>query len=263
MFKTLKRIKDHRYLLSQLVRKEIKLRYKRSVLGVLWSLLHPLLMMIIFTIVFSRFPKLANMPVPYYVFFLTGYLPWIFFSVSISNSHTSIIVNASLVKQVYFPRELLPYASCLSNLIHFLLAYGMWLIYLVLFQGALTWTLLLLPVAILIQLVFLLGLALMLSALNVFFRDVSQILEVCLTFLFYLTPVFYTFDIFSGDDALLVKVLGFNPMAQLVMLYRGILLDGFQILPEMLWYPAVWAVGMYLVGSFYFARAGRTFAKEL
>jgi lipopolysaccharide transport system permease protein len=260
---TVSRLAAHRYLLSQLVRKEIKLRYKRSALGILWSLIHPLAMMGIFTLVFSRFPRLSGMTVPYYAFFLTGYLPWIFFQTAISNAHGSIIVNASLVKQVYFPRWLLPLASCLSNLVHFLIAYGLWLVYLLLFLGALSPRLVLLPVAVLILFALLVGLALILSAVNVFFRDVGQILEVLLQFLFFLTPVIYTFDIFPPQDARIVTVLGLNPMAQVVLLLRGILLPGFPLTVFSVWYPAAWAAAMVALGIRTFRRADRTMAKEL
>ena len=260
---TIRDIARRRDLLVQLVRKEIKLRYKRSVLGVFWSLLHPLLMMGIFTLVFSRFPRLSGTPVPYYVFFMTGYLPWVFFSTSISNSHTSILVNASLVKQVYFPRQLLPLASCLSNLMHFAIAFGMWLVFVLFTYARFSPALLLIPVALAIQFTLLVGVALVLSAMNVFFRDVGQILEVLITFLFYLTPVFYTYAIFPPKDAWIVGALSLNPMAQLVMLYRGALLQGFEVTPFMVAYPALFAAAVLGLGHVVFLRASRDFAKEL
>ena len=256
-------IARRRDLLAQLVRKEIKLRYKRSALGVLWSLLHPLLMMGVFTLVFSRFPRLSGTPVPYYVFFMTGYLPWVFFSTAVANSHTSILVNASLVKQVYFPRQILPLASCLSNLLHFGIAFGMWLAFVLFTYARLSPALLLLPVAVAIQFALLVGVALVLSAMNVFYRDVGQILEVLITFLFYLTPVFYTFAIFPPADAWIVRLLSLNPMAQLVMLYRGALLHGFEVTPFMVAYPAAVAAAVLVLGHFVFLRASRDFAKEL
>jgi lipopolysaccharide transport system permease protein len=260
---TISEIARRRDLLAQLVRKEIKLRYKRSVLGVFWSLLHPLLMMAIFTLVFSRFPRLSGTPVPYYVFFMTGYLPWVFFATTISNSHTSILVNASLVKQVYFPRQLLPLASCLSNLMHFGIAFGMWLIFVAFTYARLSPALLLLPVALAVQFTLLIGVALALSSMNVFFRDVGQILEVLITFLFYLTPVFYTFAIFPPKDAWIVQALSLNPMAQLVMLYRGALFPGFEVTPFMVLYPAAFAAAVLAIGHLIFLRASRDFAKEL
>ena len=263
MLASIKEIASHRYLLSQLVRKDIKLRYKRSALGFLWSLLRPLLMMAIFTLVFSHWARFANMPVPYYAFLLTGYLPWMFFSTALSNSHTSILANASLVKQVYFPRQLLPLASCLSNLIHFLIAYAMWVGWVLIVFRSPSWAMLLLPVAILLQMALIIGLSLILSAMNVYFRDVGQSLEVVLTFLFFLTPIFYSFDIFPEADAAKVQILQYNPLAQMMMIYRGLLLEGYEVTPFMLGYTAAWAGGTLLIGHAYLVSKSRTLAKEL
>jgi ABC-type polysaccharide/polyol phosphate export permease len=260
---TIKDIARRRDLLAELVRKEIKLRYKRSALGVLWSLLHPLLMMGIFTLVFSRFPRLSGTPVPYYVFFMTGYLPWVFFATTVSNAQGSILVNAALVKQVFFPRQLLPLAACLSNLLHFGIAFGIWLAFLAATHMAVTPALLLVPVALAIQFALLVGIALALSALNVSFRDVGQILDVLITFLFYLTPVFYTYAIFPPADAWIVRLLALNPMAQIIQIYRGALLPGFAVTPFMIAYPAAFALGVLALGHAVFARASRDFAKEL
>ena len=263
MLTIVKQITAHRYLLSQLVRKEIKLRYKRSALGILWSLIHPLAMMTIFTVVFSQFPRFDDLPVPYYAFFLSGYLPWVFFATTVSNSHASIIVNASLVKQVYFPRWLLPLASCLSNLVHFLIALGLWTAYVAVALGGLSPRLLLLPVVLAILLALLIGLALALSALNVFFRDVGQILDVLLQFLFFLTPIIYSLEFFPAGNSRIVTLLSLNPMAQIVMLIRSALFDSFPVTAFSIWYPAAWAAGLVVVGIFTFGRASGTMAKEL
>lgn len=265
--RTIRQYVQFRYLLSELVKKEIKLRYKRSVLGLLWSLLQPILMMAVFTVVFTFIPKLANLNVPFYAFFLTGYLPWIFFATAVSNSHTSIIANSALVKQVYFPRQLLPLASCLSNLVHFLLALGLWILYVLIVFGYPGPQILLLPVAVGIQLLFIAGIALILSSMNVFFRDVGQILEVFLTFLFYLTPVFYTYSILDeylpAKYRFIAQLLEYNPLAQFVMLYRALLLKGFEIRPFMILYPLGFSIVLLAVGHLYFKRTSATFAKEL
>ncbi|MDP8255641.1 MAG: ABC transporter permease [Candidatus Alcyoniella australis] len=257
----------YRFLLTQLVVKEVKLRYKRSALGIGWSLLNPLLMMGIFTLIFSNFQKIAiSLPghVPYFLYFLSGYIPWIFFSTATANSQLSVVANSSLVKQVHFPRHLLPLATVLANLVHLFLS-GLVLICFVAFTPGvgLRLSMLLLPVPLLVELVLVLGLALFVSSMNVSYRDVGQILEVLLQFLFYLTPVFYTLDIFSGQMATVGRVLAYNPLAQLLALYRWMLLGTPWPGWFALWYPAAWGALLLVLGWRHFNARSRTFAKEL
>ena len=255
---------DRRELLWELVWKEIRLRYRRSALGFLWSLLHPLLMMGVFTLVFSRFPKImGELPVPYYIFFLVGYLAWNYFSVSISNSHMSVIANATLVKQVYFPRQALPLAAVIANFFHIVIAFALLILFLFAFTPYLSYRVAFFPVVILIESVLILGFSLLLSSLNVFFRDVGQILEVVLTFWFYLTPVFYPLSIFGPEDHWLVSMLKLNPLTEVVALYRWCLLDGFGFEPFMIAYPLVFGVLFLLFGHHVFSKLEPSFAKEL
>lgn len=264
MISELKEIWAKRELLWELVTKEIRLRYRRSALGFLWSLLHPLLMMGVFTLVFSRFPKLmGELTVPYYLFFLVGYLCWNYFSVSLSNSHMSIIANATIVKQVFFPRQVLPLAAVISNFFHILLAFLLLIIYLLIFTQHLSYRIVFFPVAIALETLLILGLSLIVSSLNVFFRDVGQILEVVLTFWFYLTPIFYPLSIFGPNDRLIVSLLKLNPITEIVGLYRWCLLDGFEFEPIMVLYPLLVGIVLLLVGRSVFAKLSPSFAKEL
>lgn len=209
----------YRNLLWNLVVRDLKARYKSSVLGYLWSLVNPLLMVTVFTILFKFLLKsqIPNFP----VFIIAALLPWNFCANSVSASVVSITGQANLIKKVYFPREAIPIAVVLSNLINYLLALpAMFLLMLVLnahFQPVV----LLFPLIALIQTIFLIGLALFLSSLNVFFRDTQVIVEVVLLGWFFLTPIFYRLsDIVDERLARLVRWL--NPMASLVDFYRDI-----------------------------------------
>lgn len=220
--------RHYRYLLRNLVVRDLKVRYKNSVLGVLWSILNPLFLMIVFTILFS---VLANSQIRQYpIFVLVGLIPWNFFSGSLTSGTTSVTGNSALVKKVYFPRELLPVSALLSNLINFLFAAGVLVLFLYIFGVGLTIHALWVPVLLATQLVFTLGLCLLLGSLTVFYGDVLMILEVVLLAWFFMTPVFYSLEMF-GPTA---TVLGFtfnpgqvmrwlNPMASIIDGYRTVL----------------------------------------
>jgi len=250
-------------LLWELTISQVKLRYKRSALGLGWSLLHPLLMMTVFTVVLGRFPRLADLPVPYHIFFLSGYLPWTFFATTINNGQASLLANASLVKQVVMRKWLLPVASVGANLVHAVLAMGLFVLYLLahpaIDAGAgLLW----LAPLLLVQTVAMTGLVLALSAWVVSFRDLGPILEVALAVLFYLTPVFYAFSIFGPADAWLVAVLKINPLAALLACYRAAMFGGPLPVGALL-YVLAWTAALLVLGGRVFARRAGGVAKEL
>ena len=216
----------YRSLLKNLVIRDIKARYKNSVLGILWSLLNPLALMIVFVILFSVLGRNNSTP-KYPVFILVGVIPWQFFAGALSSGTVSIVANTSLVKKVYFPRELLPLSSLLSNLVNFFFAFIILVAFLFGFDIGLTVHAWWVPVILLTQLIFTLGLTLLLSAFTVFYRDLLLILNVVLQAWFFLTPVFYSFDLF-GDTAVLfgitfnpVRIMRWlNPMASIIDGYR-------------------------------------------
>lgn len=224
----LRELQHYRYLLRNLISRDLKARYKNSVLGILWSILNPLFLMIVFTILFS---VLANNQIrDYPIFVLTGLIPWNFFSGSLTSGTTSITGNSGLVKKVYFPRELLPTAALLSNLVNFLFAFMVLVLFLYIFGIGLTIHALWVPLILVTQLIFTLGLVLLLGSLTVFYRDVLMILEVVMLAWFFLTPVFYSLEMF-GNTA---TVLGYtfypaqllrwlNPMASIIDGYRTVL----------------------------------------
>jgi ABC-2 type transport system permease protein len=217
----------YRELLGNLVRRELKVKYKNSVLGFVWTLLNPLLYLVIFTIVFSIILK---NPVPRYgLLLLSGLLPFNLFSVGLTAATTSITANGPLVQKVWFPREILPLASIGANLITFFFQMTILLTGLALFRQTPQWSMLwLLVPALILTLMIGAGLGLMLSALNVYFRDVQHFLELGLLTWFWLTPVVYNFQLVG--QALIARVgaggerwAALNPMLPIVITFQRVL----------------------------------------
>jgi ABC-type polysaccharide/polyol phosphate export permease len=270
----LNELKQYRYLLRNLVSRDLKARYKNSVLGILWSILNPLFLMIVFTILFS---VLANNQIRNYpIFVLTGLIPWNFFSGSLTSGTTSITGNAGLVKKVYFPREMLPVSALLSNLVNFLFAFVVLVVFLYIFDVGLTIHALWVPLILITQLIFTLGLVLLLGSLTVFYRDVLMILEVVMLAWFFLTPVFYSLEMFGST----ATVLGFtfypaqllrwiNPMASIIDGYRTVLWGTYDsggpasMYPPYLLRTFVTSVIVLIVGYAVFNRLNPLFGEKL
>lgn len=218
---------DYRYLLRNLVSRDLKVRYKSSALGIVWSVLNPLLIMAVFSIVFDKF--LGGGIFAYPVFVLVGIMPWNSFNGSATGGTGSIVNNSSLVNKVYFPRIILPTTIVLSNLVNLLIVLGILLIMLYWFGIGLTVHVLWVPVILLAQVMFTLGLVYFLSAAQVFLRDIAQIVEVGLLAGFFLTPIFYSVDQFcrtllfgiAFEPARVMRWI--NPMASIIDGYRTVL----------------------------------------
>ncbi|MBI1801381.1 MAG: ABC transporter permease [Chloroflexi bacterium] len=259
----------YRDLIRNLVARDLKVRYKNSVLGIVWSMLNPLGMMVVFTVVFTVL--LPNNGVERFpIFILCGLLPWNWFTGSVMGSVYSIVGSASLVKQVYFPREALPLSVVLANLVHFLIALVVLFVVMAFFHTSLTAWALLLPVVIAVQFVFTLGLAFFLSAINVYYRDTAMVLDVLLLAWFFLTPIFYSMDIVPQQSVILgytlpVQRLGYilNPMASLIASYRVILYHGGPPAFDFLLRTVVTSLGALALGYLFFRRASRSFGEVL
>ncbi|HIP96606.1 MAG TPA: ABC transporter permease, partial [Anaerolineae bacterium] len=253
----LRELVRYRELVRNLVARDLKARYKSSVLGFLWCLVNPLLMMGVFTVVFT---VLMPKDIPKYpVFILCALLPWNFFSSAVINSIGSITDNAHLIKKVYFPREVLPLSTVLSNLVNFLLALIVLFAVLFAFRVRLTIWALLLPAIILIQVVFTLGLSLILSALNVFYRDTGIIMETVMLAWFFLTPIFYRMEDLVPRYARLMYWI--NPMASIISSYRVILYHGAPPAFDFLVRTFVTALAFLVGGYLFFSRYSRVFGE--
>jgi len=265
----------YRSLLHNLVKRDLKVRYRNSLLGVMWSLLNPLLMMLVFSLIFGKLMPREDIR-QYAVFFLVGLLPWQFFTGSMISGTVSTTSSAHMINKIYFPRELLPTSSILSNLVNFLLAFVVLVFFLYASGIGLTVYALWLPALVLTQIVFTLGLALFLSALNVFYRDVLMILDVVLLAWFFLTPVIYPLEWLGEtqtimgitfDPAQVMRWL--NPMASIIDGYRTVLWgtmssDGPVALdPIYLGRTFITAALIFVVGYLFFSRFQHLFAEKL
>jgi len=250
---------QYRELVRNLVIRDIKLRYRNSVLGFIWCLGNPLLMMAVFTVVFTIL--MPNDIPKYPVFILCALLPWNYFNTSIMGSIDSIVGNAHLIKKVYFPREVLPLSIVLANLVNFLLALIVLFAMLFAFRVRLTLWALYLPLIIFIQTIFTLGLALIFATLNVFYRDTKIIMEVGMLAWFFLTPIFYRIEDLVPQYARLMYWV--NPMASFISWYRIVLYHGISMEPGFIFRTLVTSVIALVVGYFIFTRYSPVFGEEV
>jgi ABC-type polysaccharide/polyol phosphate export permease len=263
-----------RELLYNLVGKELKVRYKQSALGFVWSLLTPLLMTGVFTVVFARFLRIEVGPRgTFATFFLSGYLVWQFFSNSVNSAVTSIVGNGPLIRKVYFPREILPLSLVLSHSVHLLLALIATAPLFVLQRGVHLESLPALALGLVLLVAFTSGMSMIFAAANVGFRDLQEIIQVLFLAWFYATPIIYASFFVEENARTFVPILRANPMTWFVELFHATLY-GSEITRTAAtapgWPPAAqwamctaWAVVALVVGYWLFNRLAVTFAKEV
>jgi ABC-type polysaccharide/polyol phosphate export permease len=277
MWHNLAQLHRYRGLIQSLVARELKARYRGSVLGFFWSFVNPLLLLLIYSFVFKYvIPQRIEGIDPYGLFLFCGLLPWTWFSTSLNESAGVLISGGNLIKKVLFPAEVLPIVSVLANMVHFFLGLPIlagFLVYYELFGRAdkiqlhtaeLAWF----PVVVLVQLVLTTGLALLISALSVHFRDIKDILSNLLTFWFFATPIIYWWrfipeiDLFGLD---LKTWLNVNPFTHIAVSYQEILFFPEDAFGHLKWLIAlgVASVAVFLAGYWVFDRLRDSFAEAV
>jgi len=262
----------YRELLRNLTIRDLKVRYRNSALGVLWSLGNPLLMMLVYTFVFTVMTGYSARTENFPVFVLCGILPWNFFSASVIGAIRSIVDNASLVGKVYFPRENLPISVTLANLVNFLLALIVLFGLMAVSGIPFTKWILLLPAVIAVQVIFIIGFSLIMATANVFYRDTQVIMEVVMMAWFFLTPILYPVTILPREYY--IQWLGItvdvwrwvnilNPMASIIATYRVILYSGAPPDPYFFIRTLLTALAMLGIGALIFYHYSRRFAEEV
>lgn len=234
MIKEFKELWRYRELLYTLIERDLRIRYKNSFFGFLWSLLNPLITVMVMTVVFKF--VLGNETPNFSAYILAAYLPYMFLQMSLLDSAQSILVALPIVKKVYFPREVLPLASILSNFIHFLLALAIFFFYLLAIYIAdprvspFGWQLVLIPIPLIISFALAVGLGLTISAYNTFFEDIKYIVSVGLYLLFFLCPIMYFSEQVRYSKALTESnaqsvyfLYHLNPIAMLSNIWRKVL----------------------------------------
>jgi len=213
----LKEIYNYRELLKSNIKKEIRGKYKGSFLGILWSFINPLLMTLVYAIVF---PFILRSGQPHYTTYIViGILPWNFFTTVISIGTFTILGNAGIIKKVYFPREILPISVVTSGLISFIISIPVIFVFLFFSGIGFSWHLLFLPLVVFAEYILALGIVFITCSINVYIRDLEYIINFFISMLFYATPIVYSSELF-GDKAWILKL---NPMTTIIEGYRDIL----------------------------------------
>ena len=257
--KLFKNLYNYRELLNSNIKKEIRGKYKGSFLGVLWSFVNPLLMTLVYAIVF---PFILRSSEPHYVTYLViGILPWTWFTTVIAQGTVTILANAGIIKKVYFPREILPISVVTSGLVNFLIQCLIIFMFL-LFSGiGFTANIIFLPIIIIAQYLLLLGIILITSSINLYIRDLEYIINFFVTMLFYATPILYSEKLFAGTG--LSFIFKINPMAIIINGYRDIFY--YQQMPNFfsLLIVGLFALGLVFVGFLVFRKLEKGFAEEV
>ncbi len=249
----------YRSLMRNLITKDLKVRYKNSVLGFFWSLLNPLLMMLVFTFVFTQ---LLGETIPDFpVFVLIGLLSWNWTATSIAAGTMSIVSNAPLISKVYFPRMMLPLSVVLANGVNYVLAFPVIFLFMIIYGIDFTPWLIYLPVIVAVQATLLCGLTLLLSAICVYFRDTTVLVDIGILAWFFLTPIFYRVEDVVPD--LVSWMYWLNPMASIIAELHTVLYYGGVPDPLFMARTFVTAVVILLLGFALFARVGRHMGEHL
>ncbi len=257
IFRALDDLYRYRELLLTWTIRDIKVRYKQSLLGVSWAIVQPLSLMIIYTVVFSFFIRVPSDGVPYPIFAYTALLPWTFFASAITFGVPSIVNNLNLVTKIYFPREIFPLAALGACFVDLLIA-AVLLIPLLIYYGVpLTWAWLWIPLLLSVQIIFTIGVVLIAAALNVFYRDVRFVLPLLTQLWLYATPVIYPQSIVPEQFRGLYLL---NPMAGLIEGYREVLLHGQTPNLQSLVAASLISIALFVVAYLYFERVEPTFA---
>ena len=217
----------YRELVVSLTVRDLKLKYKRSTLGIAWSLLNPLFMMAIYTLVFSVFLRAIRVP-NYWALVLAGLLAWVFFANSIGSATTSFVHSANLISKVYFPIEALPIASVLAQFVNFVISLAILLVVLFVARLPLGAPMILLPVILAAQLAFTIGIALLVATVTVYLRDLEHLVALGLTALFYVTPVLYPLEgsALPAGAGRYLPYLKVNPLSWFLSSYHDVLFYG-------------------------------------
>jgi lipopolysaccharide transport system permease protein len=240
--------------------RDIKVRYKQTVMGASWAIIQPLLTMVVFSIFFGRLANIPSDGLPYPIFSYAALVPWTFFANTITQASNSLVINANMIKKVYFPRLALPVATVVPGILDFCLAFivliGMMFFYNLVPTANIVW----LPLFILLALITSLGISLWLSTLNVQFRDVHFVIPFITQFWLFMTPIAYPSSLLSEPWRTLY---GINPMAGVVEGFRWALLGTDTAPGPMLIVSAIVALILFVSGAFYFRRMEQSFADVL
>lgn len=258
--KLFKELYQYRELLKTNIKKEIRGKYKGSFLGVLWSFVNPLLMTLVYAIVFPYLMRGAGYE-HYTTFLIIGILPWNWFTTCISQGTYSIIGNGGIIKKVYFPREIIPISVVTSGLVNFLITCIIMSIFIIVSGIGFTKYVLFLPLIILAQYFFTLGILFITSSINVYIRDFEYLIAFAINMLFYGTPILYSAELFKSTK--IYTLIKLNPLGTIIDCYRDILYWGNMPHIKSLLIVLVIGVSMCVIGLLVFKKLSKGFAEEV
>lgn len=248
---------EYRELVYFFTWRDIKIRYKQTVLGALWAIIQPLFTMLIFALFFGRLAKVPSDGIPYPIFSYTALVPWTFFATGMTQASNALVQNSNMLKKIYFPRMAMPIGTVVAGCVDFCLAFIVLLGMMAFYSDIPTWKIVWLPFFLLLALITCLGVSLWLSAMNVQFRDVRYTIPFITQFWMFATPIAYPSSLLSEPWR---TVYGINPMVGVVEGFRWALLDANTAPGPMVAVSTIVAVGLLVSGAFYFRRLERTFA---
>ena len=248
---------EYRELLYFLTWRDIKVRYKQTLLGGAWAIIQPFFTMVVFSLFFGRLAKIPSDGIPYPIFAFAALVPWTFFANGLTQSSNSLVNSANLLKKVYFPRLVIPISSVMSGVVDFVLAFivltGMILFYGIIPTGKIVW----LPLLLLLALVTCLGVGLWFSAMNVQYRDIRYTIPFMTQFWMFATPIAYPSSLLAEPWR---TIYGINPMVGVVEGFRWALLGTETAPGNMIFVSSIAAVALLISGAFFFRRMEKTFA---
>ncbi len=257
--KLLKEIYEYREMLVSLVKRDLRGRYKGSVLGFLWTFLNPLLQLVVYSVVFSQIMRSGIES--FYLFLFVALVPWLFFSACLTGGSGIIFAQQDMVKKIYFPREILPLSFVVSQLVNMLLCFVVIFAVLIISGWGINFMALLwLPLVMAVEFLLCLGFTLILSGLTVYFRDLEYIMGIISMAWMYLTPILYAVDQVPEE---LQRVLQLNPVSPIIIAYRDILY--YKQVPEVSTLVSATLIGLggTIIGLLAFSRLKRHFVEEL
>lgn len=253
----LRRLWDYRELLAFLTWRDVKIRYKQTVLGATWAILQPFATMVVFSLFFGKLAKMGSEGFPYPLFAFTALVPWTFFANGLSLSSNSLVGNANLIRKVYFPRLAIPISTVGAGLVDFFLAFAVLVAMMAYYHVAPTRNVIWLPAFILLACATSLGTGLWLSAMNVQFRDVRFVIPFVTQLWMFATPIAYSSTLLHEPWK---TVYGLNPLVGVVDGFRWALLGTTTAPGNMIWASCAVSIVILVSGTYYFRRMERTFA---
>ncbi len=248
----------YKTFLYTMIQKNLRGKYKHSVLGVLWSFINPLMQVAIYAIIL---PFVMKTPEDHFlIFVLCGIIPWNWFSSAVNLATTSITCDPNLINKVYFPREVIPLAVAISTTINFLISCVIILVFALIYNVGITWHIVFLPLLVFIEFIIVYALCLLVSALNVFARDVQFMVQFGISLLFYATPILYNTDVFPASVKWIFKL---NPLSQIILSFKDIFY--YHSIPQLsnLLVVLIGSILLFIICKLIFNKLSKKFAEEL